>query len=784
MHEASHIRMPMRSSGRILRWQATAILTLFFFAVAGAAAIGWWYARESPPHQGPIVLISVDGLPAADVAPRPPVLPAVHGTIDTPALASPTPGIDALAADAVIFERAYTHSPLMLPAHASLLSGRLPFEHGVRDDAGFALDASARTLAELLRNRGFKTGAAVSTFLLRRSTGIAQGFTSFFESAAEAMPSDLFLQPVATRPPYLPSDDAGGDRLEAALESERERAGVVAVDEAERWASTQEGQRYFLFLEVNAAHAEEAVSRLSQLLERQHLYDQATIILAGARGRGGPLASLDEETLRVPLLVKQPHHEGAGRRIAVPVQNIDLVPTILDLVRAPIPNDFKGRSLKPLLTDEDGRITPQPIYAESLAAYLRFGGHPMFALTVNDSRYIRGVSEEIVQIETALPASGTAGRGPGSGVVTATDAVAVAAATPDAIAPLRATLDRFLARHTVAAPAPGAEAERDQLALEGYLPGLRPLPGAVDTRLDDVAVQRTLAQAHQRAAHLVGQRRLPAAIHVLQRMVREQPGLAAVHYQIGLLSASMGRTDQAIAALETAASLRPDAPEIPRALAASLMAGGRPADAQVQAELSATLAQSNGSADLSSAHQLAARVALARKDSDLALMHADAAQSANPAVPMRSFVEGRLLVDAGRYDEAVRLLQEAAAMLHQHESALQGLHTTLGDALARLERPQEAEAAYVEELRAFPHSLAAYSGLATLAYTAKNEDAAAAVVRELLASTPTPEGFAAGVRVWMELGENGRAEALRSDARARFRGDPSLAIVLARDKSR
>jgi arylsulfatase A-like enzyme/tetratricopeptide (TPR) repeat protein len=771
--------MPTRPSGRLLRWQATAILTLFFFAVAGAAAIGWWYARESPPHQGPIVLISVDGMPAADVA-RPPELLAVDGTTGPASVGLQMPGIEALAGDAVVFERAYTHSPLMLPAQASLLSGRLPFEHGVRDDAGFTLDANARTLAELLRNRGFKTGAAVSTFLLRRNTGIAQGFTSFFERAPETVPSDFFLQPLATRPPYLLPDAGVVDRLETALESESERAGAAAIDEAERWASTQEGQRYFLFLEIGAAHAEEAVFRLSQLLARQHLYDQATIILAGARGRGGLLAALDEETLRVPLLIKQPHRESAGKRIAVPVQNIDLVPTILDLVRAPIPNDLKGRSLKPLLTDEDGRIVPQPIYAESLAAYLRFGGHPTFALTVNDSRYIRGVSEEIVQIEAAPPASAADGRDPGNSVVPAVDVTP----TPDAVAPLRATLDRFLARHTVAPPTPTADAERDLLALEGYLPGLRPLPGAVDVRLDDVAVQRTLWQAHLRAARLVGQRRLPAAIHVLQRIVREQPGLAAVHYQIGLLSASMGRTDQAIAAFETAASLRPDSPEIPRALAASLMADGRPADAQVQAELAASLAQSFGADVLSSAHQVAARIALAREDRDLALTHADAAQAAKPSVPMRSFVEGRLLVDTGAYEEAARLLQEAAAMLHQHEAALEGLHTALGDALARLERPLDAEAAYVEELRMFPHSLAAYSGLATLAYAAKDEERAAAVVKELLASTPTPEGFAAAVRVWTELGENGRADALRSDARARFRGDPSLAIVLARDRPR
>ena len=52
---------------RVRSWQVTLILTLFFIAVAGAAGIGWWYARESPPHQGPIVLISVDGLQAARV---------------------------------------------------------------------------------------------------------------------------------------------------------------------------------------------------------------------------------------------------------------------------------------------------------------------------------------------------------------------------------------------------------------------------------------------------------------------------------------------------------------------------------------------------------------------------------------------------------------------------------------------------------------------------------------------------------------------------------------------
>ena len=69
-------------------------------------------------------------------------------------------------------------------------------------------------------------------------------------------------------------------------------------------------------------------------------------------------------------------------------------------------------------------------------------------------------------------------------------------------------------------------------------------------------------------------------------------------------------------------------------------------------------------------------------------------------------------------------------------------------------------------------------------YRASNRDAAAEdVLYELVSATPTPEGYAVAVRLWTILGERTRAEALRSDARTRFRGDPSLAL-LGRDARR
>jgi hypothetical protein len=320
--------MVARPQARTRRWVASLIITLFFMAVAASAAVGWWYARESPAHQGPIVLLSIDRIPAAELR--------AYG-----AERSDTPAIDELAAESIVFERAYAHSPQTLPSHASMLTGQLPIEHGVRDEAGFALNTHAKTLASLLRNRGFATGAAVSSFLLRPQSGLSQGF-SFFDADIPA--------PTAGEAPPL------------------ERPGAVTIDAAERWLQLQSGQRFFLFVQVDRLDADATVARIAAALKQRRLYDDATIIVAGDHGDGDAAISLDDAALRVPLIVKQPKSEGAGRRVLAPVQHIDLVPTILDLVRAPIPGELHGRSLRAALDSEHGTIPARPIYSESFAA--------------------------------------------------------------------------------------------------------------------------------------------------------------------------------------------------------------------------------------------------------------------------------------------------------------------------------------------------------------------------------------------------------------------------------
>jgi tetratricopeptide (TPR) repeat protein len=705
------------------RWHAFLIIALFLVAVAGSAAVGWWYARESPPHQGPIIVLSVDPLPAAS-------LPA-YG-----AQRSDTTAIDALSAESVIFDRAYTHSPQVLPAHSSMLSGHLPVDHGVRDDAGFALQGDARTLAELLRNRGFATGAAVSSFLLRRESGLAQGFSFFDAALPESEPAD---------PPVL------------------ERTGTATVAAAEDWIRMQSGQRFFLFLQVGHDAADASVSRLIDLLKARDLYESATIVLVGTRGDAGSGMTLDEAALRVPLLVKQPNGTGAGRHVPEVVQHIDLLPTLLDMVRAPIPGQLRGRSLRPILDDDDGAIEPLSVYTESLTARFRFGGGPLYSLTDDQYRYLRAAEEELVAL-AATPDGDEGGPGAETGR-------------------LRTTLDRLLARETPDASVEIVPADEERFALLGYLPSVRlPSEDAVLLKADD---QRALVAAHRAAAVLIGQKKYSAGIRALQAIAREQPMLAAIHHQLGVLLSRTGRFDESIEAFGAARVLRPESPLLAQALAeAQMRAGDLDAARDTAAEAVAlSEADRSDSRARAAAHQVAARVALARRDSPAAIAHADAVRAADPRVPMPQFVRGRLLFDAGMFEEALAAFRDADAARREGGGMLADLHLYLGESLARLDRPAEAETQYREELLAFPRNTQAYASLAMLYRAVSRDDAVEDVINELVASTPTPEGYAVAARLWTDLGDRTRAEALRSDARTRFRGDPSLAL-LGRDTRR
>jgi arylsulfatase A-like enzyme len=101
--------------------------------------------------------------------------------------AARTPNLDRLARDGILFADAHAQIPSTLPSHASILTGRYPTSHGVHDNGVYTLAPQETTLAEILAEAGYATGAFVSAFVLDRRFGIAQGFDAYGDRMEEAL---------------------------------------------------------------------------------------------------------------------------------------------------------------------------------------------------------------------------------------------------------------------------------------------------------------------------------------------------------------------------------------------------------------------------------------------------------------------------------------------------------------------------------------------------------------------------------------------------------------------
>ena len=387
-------------------------------------------SRESSFQNAPVILISVDTLRADH-------LPAYGYTRVR------TPNIDSLASQATLFEQAYSHSPQTLPAHTSILSGQLPFDHGVRDNIGFTVKPGQWFVQRALHDRGWPTGGFVSAYVLRSATGIHQGFDTF--------DSDL--------PAASPEMSIG----------QVQRDGAQTLAAAEKWLSARGSTPFFLFLHFyephkpyapparfaqydpydgEIAYADELVGRLFDRLRAAKLFDRSTIVLLADHGEGlGDHGEqehgmfLYRETTHVPLMVKLPGRRGA-RRVGTPVQHIDVAPTILDLLGMPARAELRGRSLRPLL-DGTGTLPDAGIYSEALYSRYHFGWSELYALTDSRYRLIRAPRDELYDLQ----------RDP-------KETTSVAADRPQVKQAMRAALESLIARTSISTP--GAVSDEDR----------------------------------------------------------------------------------------------------------------------------------------------------------------------------------------------------------------------------------------------------------------------------------------------------------------------------------
>jgi arylsulfatase A-like enzyme/Tfp pilus assembly protein PilF len=620
-----------------------------------------------------------------------------------------TPNLDRLASLGVRFDFAHAHAVVTLPAHASILTGRYPFEHGIHDNAGFRLAASLPTLGALLKPRGMATGAFIGSFALDSRFGLNAGFDVYDERYGKSSTTAGFKMP--------------------------ERRADAVVSAAREWIGAQKG-RWFAWVHVFDPHApyrppapfdkqyssqpyygEVAYtdSALAPLLDaaRDPSGRPTLVIVTGDHGEGlgehgeqthGLFAY--EATLRIPLIVAQESKNtpawstgavGQASVLAshVSARHVDIVPTVLDALGLPPLAGLPGRSLLPGVAGS-GDAEPAS-YFEALSTSLNRGWAPLTGVLMNRDKYI----------ELPIPELYDIGRDP-------KEADNLAGKQAEKRRTLESRLNAF--GTAVSGPRKAEDAEsRARLQTLGYVAGSAATK-ATYTEADDPKRLVAVDQQIWRAIELYEQRRPAEAIPIYRQIIAERPTMEIAYSQLAMLQWEIGRPFEAVATLR-----------------AALAAGA--ASVETQSKLGIYLAESGNV-----------------KEAIPLLQHATS--QGEPDVDALNAL-GIALARAGRAAEASATFRRILDLNPGNTMALENL----GSIALGANRMDEARQFFTQALRTDPLSPQANNGLGVVELKAGNRKAAIDYFRR--AVDADPENYDALYNAATEMVNDGQLEAAR-----------------------
>ncbi|HEU5182309.1 MAG TPA: sulfatase [Candidatus Polarisedimenticolia bacterium] len=303
-----------------------------------------------------------------------------------------TESLDALARRGTLFEQATSAAPWTLPSHASLFTGRLPYSHGARTEHQ-ALRPDLATLAERLRESGYRTGGFTGGGYVASFFGFDQGFEIYedHDETQEGGPEPIFRAALSwiegvgkvpffafvhTYEVHYPYTHA--DFVDAASRSALGPLGVSeleAIHRGERVLTPSEREVVKRLYDGDVVSADRQVGALLEALRKDGILDSLIVVVVSDHGEDlwdhderrspGHGHSLYEELLHVPMIVSAPGLVREGERIRMPVSLIDLTPTLLALAKLPGLSQAEGRSLSQVL-EHGGEPESRPIVAESI----------------------------------------------------------------------------------------------------------------------------------------------------------------------------------------------------------------------------------------------------------------------------------------------------------------------------------------------------------------------------------------------------------------------------------
>jgi choline-sulfatase len=464
-----------------------------------------------------------------------------------------TPQLDALAHHGVVFDHSYAQAPLTPVSHATLLTGTYPRFHGVRD-FGSRLPDSPPYLSAILRARGYRTGAFVSSIILDPQNGFAPGFERGFDTY-----------------------DAGFHRKkggEARLGS-MQRRGEETVAHALAWLQKNRQGPVFVWVHLWDAHdpydppspfkdrfpdnpydacvayVDATVGKLLAGLRNADIYDSALVAVMsdhgeslGEHGENTHGVFLYDSTIRVPLLIKFPQTKFAGRRISSRVSLVDVAPTLLDASQAPVPAEMQGQSLLSLIGSHIGSkpAADRPSLAESEYSHRGFGWSSLEALRAGNFLFVKAPQRELYnQVEDAAEEHN------------------IYESNKLAAVKLAGQLDTFLKRATANAPqtshAPLDPQSVEKLKALGYVAS-----SGTDMPASDIDPKTRIQVANDlHDANLkIEEGKEAAAIPLLERVVNSDPQIPHAQYFLGVAYKELRQYDKAILHLDKAIRLVPD----------------------------------------------------------------------------------------------------------------------------------------------------------------------------------------------------------------------------------
>jgi arylsulfatase A-like enzyme len=344
-----------------------------------------------------ILFLAVSVLPAVQLsaAARPNILFITFDTTRSDGLSpygnkeSWTPHTQKLADEGVLFENVYAQAPQTLPNHVSIFTGLYTITHNVLSN-GQKLDEAALTLAEILKEYNYNTGAIVSAAPLMKVFNLDQGFDHYDDDFAAL---DLlhgfksFLRFFSANKINMQSDRKGHETARLAVRwieraSKRKKPFFLWVhffdphkpydyrpdfgrpEIIENLVDLTGHERARVAYANEVQFADHNMGKVLAALETLGIAERTLTVFTadhgeslGEHGYLGHRQHVYENIIRVPFIIRWPQHLPFARRIAAPTMSIDIVPTLLSLLEIPyLPGSFQGRDMLAVQPQQPRRL--------------------------------------------------------------------------------------------------------------------------------------------------------------------------------------------------------------------------------------------------------------------------------------------------------------------------------------------------------------------------------------------------------------------------------------------